>query len=125
MGACSIPLGGSGDLTSCQVAPGPLCTVRAAASAEADARLLFDGETPYQTTRLMIIHNATATKHPIRMRVSQAPRLRSGSSGGSNRSLLLILKTPRGARLIDKESNAPTGEWGRRRNWSGLLTDKS
>ena len=24
MGECSIPLGGSGDLASCQVAPGPL-----------------------------------------------------------------------------------------------------
>jgi hypothetical protein len=69
-------------------------------------------EIAYQTTRLMIIHNATATKHPIRIRVSQAPRLRSGSSGGSNRSLLLILKTPRGHVSLIKKATPPPGSEG-------------
>jgi hypothetical protein len=62
----------------------------------AEAEPLLMPQRSYQIARLMIIHNAAATKHPIMTRVSQAPRFRSGSRGGSNRSLLLILKTPRG-----------------------------
>ena len=63
--------------------------------APAEADLPVRRGDAYQISRLMIIHNATATKHPIMMRASQVPRRRSGSSGGSYPSLLLILNGPR------------------------------
>jgi hypothetical protein len=39
----------------------------------AEAEPLLMPQRSYQIARLMIIHNAAATKHPIMTRVSQAP----------------------------------------------------
>jgi hypothetical protein len=78
----------------------------------AEAEPLLMPQRSYQIARLMIIHNAAATKHPIMMRVSQAPRLRSGSSGGSDRSLLLILDDPRSKSRRLKKATPPPGSGG-------------